>query len=344
MLKKLYLRNFRNYDGRRFDFSASRVQFCGANGIGKTNILEAIHYLSILRSFKNASPRELVQNGYESFVLMAQVETDDVSRINIEQLRSGERKCFVNDIEEKRASRLLHNFRSVVFAPEDRLIISGTAAVRRRFFDILISLENDAYLRDLQQYKHALAQRNALLKKGYGKQSDTIFAPFEELLAFHGERLMKERCMFAELLQNEVRKLAGNDDFRIKYHPDWKNSDLQFIRKSLADNRQRDFIKTFTGEGIQSDDFDMYLGDFAMRNFASSGQTRLYSLYLKMAEFNLSCAKGNKPIALVDDVTGELDMLNRKKFYAMLERAEQVFFTFTESQTDIADSQLIMLP
>ena len=145
MLKKLYLRNFRNYDGRRFDFLASRVQFCGANGIGKTNILEAIHYLSILRSFKNASSRELVQNGYESFVLMAQVETDDVSRINIEQLRSGERKCFVNDIEEKRASRLLHNFRSVVFAPEDRLIISGTAAVRRRFFDILISLENNSW-------------------------------------------------------------------------------------------------------------------------------------------------------------------------------------------------------
>ena len=345
MLKKLYLNNFRNYDERRFDFFAPRVQLCGANGIGKTNILEAIHYLSIMRSFKNASPREMVRNGSDSFLLMAQLDDDDCSsRIRIEQLRTGERKCFIDDIEEKRASRLLHNFRSVIFAPEDRLIISGTAAVRRRFFDILISLENDAYLRDLQQYKHALAQRNALLKKCLKKQSDALFSPFEELLAFHGERIMHERCFYAELLQNEVRKLSGNDDFRIKYHPDWKNSDLQFIRQSLALNRQRDSVKTFTGEGIQSDDFDMYLGEFAMRNFASSGQTRLYSLYLKMAEFNLSCAKGEKPLALVDDVTGELDESNRQKFYSMLERAEQVFFTFTEAQSDIADSQIINLP
>lgn len=344
MLKKLYLHNFRNYDERRFDFCAPTVQLCGANGIGKTNVLEAIHYLGILRSFKNASPREMVQSGYDSFVLMAQIDTDaESSRIRIEQQRGGDRKCYINDVEEKRASQLLHNFRSVIFAPEDRLIISGTAAVRRRFFDILISLENDAYLRDLQQYKHALAQRNALLKKGIRKGAEAVFAPFEELLAFHGERLMRQRQYYAELLQQQVRELSGNDDFRIKYHPDWKQTDLQFIRKSLEMNRSRDMLKTFSCEGVQLDDFDMYLGDFAMRNFASSGQTRLYSLYLKMAEFNLSCAKGEIPVALVDDVTGELDDVNKQKFFAMLERAEQTFFTFTAPQTISDDQQIIEL-
>lgn len=344
MLKKLYLKNFRNYDERRFDFCAPVVVLSGINGIGKTNILEAIHYIAIMRSFKNASPREMVRNGCEDFIIMAQtVDDDDECKLRIEQHRNGERNCFVNDIQEKRASALLHNFRSVIFAPEDRLIISGTAAVRRRFFDILISLENDAYLRDLQLYKHALAQRNAMLKKGIKRNIDALFAPFEELLAFHGERLMRERQFYAELLQNEVRRLAGNDDFRIKYRPDWKNCDVQFIKKSLADNRKHDILKGFTGEGGQLDDFDMYLGDFAMRNFASSGQTRLYSLYLKMAEFNLSCGKGEKPIALVDDVTGELDEVNKQKFFALLKKAEQVFFTFTCPQNIAENQQLIEL-
>lgn len=345
MLKKLYLHHFRNYEEKRLDFFSRNIILCGANGIGKTNILEAIHYLGILRSFKNAPVREMVRSGSDAFTLMALFEdADGENKIHIEQKKNGERQCFINDVQEKRASAILQNFRSVIFAPEDRMLISGTAAVRRRFFDIFISLEDSEYLRDLQQYKHALAQRNTLLKKNADSRAvAAIFSSFEELIAFHGERIMQRRADYAELIQNEVRKLSQNDNFSIQYHPDWRNCDLQHIRCSLEHNRLRDVQKGFTGEGIQLDDFDMFLDKFNMRSFASSGQTRIYSLYLKMAEFNLSCTGGRTPIALVDDVTGELDENNRNKFFKMLERAEQTFFTFTEKVDIFEDQQIISL-
>lgn len=343
MLKKLYLHHFRNYEEKRLDFFSRNIILCGANGIGKTNILEAIHYLGILRSFKNAPVREMVHNGSDAFTLMALFENGGESdKIHIEQKKNGERICFINDVPEKRASAILNNFRSVIFAPEDRLIISGTAAVRRRFFDILISLEDGEYLRDLQQYRHALAQRNILLKQNARAVSAAaIFSSFEELMAFHGERIMQRRSEYAELMQREVRKLSQDEDFCINYHPDWRNYDLQQIKRSLEHSRKRDMLKGFTAEGIQLDDFDMFLRGFNMRSFASSGQTRIYSLYLKMAEFKLSCNNGTSPIALVDDVTGELDEANRSKFFKMLERAEQTFFTFTEN-VDISDDQQVI--
>lgn len=344
MLEKLYLHHFRNYEEKRLDFFSSQILICGQNGIGKTNILEAIHFLGIMRSFKNASVRELILDGEDEFTLMAQFSRNGMSRkINVQQKKNGERTVCINDIPERRADVLLHSFRPVIFAPEDRMLISGTAAIRRRFFDILISLENSSYLSDLQQYKHALAQRNALLKKRDMSMKNAIFAPFEELLAFHGERLMQLRQQYALLLEAEVNKLADNDEFRIQYRPDWKTPEMNMIRQSLERNRSRDIQKGFTGEGVQLDDFDMFLNGFAMRSFASSGQIRIYSLFLKMAEFNLSCGKGEMPIALVDDVTGELDEINKQKFFILLERAEQVFFTFTEPQNISENQQLIEL-
>lgn len=345
MLKKLYLHHFRNYEEKRFDFSSSKVLLCGPNGIGKTNILEAIYYLSVLRSFKNTSVRELIQNEKECFNIMALADDGrNEAKIHIEQWKNGNRSCSVNGIAEKKTSALINNFRTVVFAPEDRMIISGTAALRRRFFDILISLEDNSYLHDLQQFKHALAQRNAILKKGELTSKSSVFMPFEELMAFHGAKIMAQRNIFAEKISKEVNLLANDDKFHIQYRPHWKSDDLNSICQSLARSRHRDFQKGFTTEGIQLDDFEMILNGFAMRNFASSGQIRIHSLYLKMAEFNLSLAGGRKLIALIDDVTGELDKENEEKFFTLLDNAEQSFFTFTAPRQISLSQQLISLP
>lgn len=344
MLKKLYLHHFRNYEERRLDFFSDTVLLCGKNGIGKTNILEAIHYLSIMRSFKNSPVREIIQHSQDSFTLMALWEKDgDEHKIQLEQHKNGERICHIDGVIEKKANSLLHNFRSVIFAPEDRLIISGTAALRRRFFDILISLEDSAYLYDLQQYKYALAQRNTLLKKSGMKISDPLFMPFEELLAFHGAKLMEKRLEYAAVIENEVQKLSDNNNFKIRYNPDWKTAAPEDIKHTLTGSRERDLFKGFTTCGIQLDDFEITLNDLPMRNYASSGQTRIYSLYLKMAEFKLSYAGGEKPIALVDDVTGELDNLHKDKFYTILSDAEQIFFTFTAPQNINRNQQIIEL-
>ena len=344
MLKKLYLHHFRNYEEKRLDFSGAEIQLCGKNGIGKTNILEAIHYLGILRSFKNAPVREIVQHSHDFFVLMAIFEKGGSEhKIQIEQRKNGERICLIDGTLEKKANLLLHNFRSVIFAPEDRSIISGTAAVRRRFFDILISLEDSGYLYDLQQYKYALAQRNTLLKKSGVNISNPLFAPFEELLAFHGTKLMDKRAEYTAVIESEVQKLAGSNDFKIRYAPDWKNIGMEEIKQALRSNRERDLLKGFTTCGIQLDDFEITLNDLPMRSYASSGQIRIYSLYLKMAEFNLSHAGGEKTIALVDDVTGELDKIHKDKFYSMLSDAEQIFFTFTAPQKIFGNPQIIEL-
>ncbi len=332
LLDTLELKNFRNYENAKFRFGSDRVVFTGPNGTGKTNLLEAIYFLSILRSFRTVSGREIVRIGARGFELAGEIERSEVrERLRIVQHGSGRRETFIEPNRVRRSSEFIREFRAVAFVPEDRNIPGGSSSFRRRFFDMLISTLNPAYLTALGNYSRALAQRNRSLKAPARAE---IVAAFEPELAQAMPLIAAERRNYAGKMEEEVNRLLGfgatpMPEFRIRLIADYPE-EASACLAALQAGRSRDLLRGCTGIGPQLDEFEFTLGGKVVRNYASTGQIRLLALLLRMAEFHLvrrGC--GERVAVLVDDVTGELDAKNRERFFEVISNADQQFFTFT---------------
>ena len=333
LLESLELTDFRNYEHRRFVFEADRVVLCGANGRGKTNLLEAIYFLSILRSFRTSATRELIRLGRPRFRLSGAVNKAGFrEELRLEQQRGSGRALAINGTAIRRSSEFIREFRAVAFVPEDKMLVAGAAGYRRRFFDMLISVLNPEYLRRLQRYAAALAQRNAALKRQSGRAAA---AAFEVELAEQGAYLGRERERYCALVETTLNRLAGTGStYTVAYEPDFPR-DEEAYRERLARDFERDQRFGFTGSGPQADEVRFLAGGEALRHYGSTGQQRLFALYLRMAEFELvSAGAAGGVLALVDDVTGELDPVNRERFFNQLRRAGQLFLTVTSRREE----------
>ncbi len=336
MLNKLYLKNFRSHAELKLKFERGATVLVGENGCGKTNILESIYFLSLLRSFRSAKVKDFVKLGESEFWIMAEIfdaENDEKKILKVSQSSDGSnRKLVINNQDITKSSEFIKTFRTVIFAPEDRQIVASTASHRRRYFDILISLDNAEYLNALKNYNNALANRNAILKKNLSVNNvGKILYPFDVIMAENAILIMNYRRNYAQIIGDKVAKLWGEENsFRLKYNPKTPVENIDEFLKVLNENYEKDLSKTYTSNGIQLDDFDLYLNGKLLRTFGSSGQIRLTSLFLRMAEFELGCEQNRGVIALVDDVSGELDDVNYHKFLNMLQSAEQSIFTFAK--------------
>ena len=330
LIEKLELFRFRNYTEAGFEFSDRRIVLTGPNGIGKTNLLEALYFLSILRSFRTSTGRELVRIGDREFRLRAQLNRNRLrEELEIVQNLSGKRDTRIGRNRIRKSSEFIREFRSVVFVPEDRNISGGSSSFRRRFFDMLISTLDNRYLTALSNYHRALVQRNRALKR---PADPAVAAAFEPELSVHCPLISEKRRIYANMVEDEVnrllRKEIGNR-FEIRYrkeYPDHAEECLALFRK----NREREIQRGCTLAGPQLDDFEFYLDGRMLRNYGSTGQIRMIALLLKLAEFHLVRHSVREPVAvLVDDVTGELDQENLSRFLEMVSDADQQFFTFT---------------
>ncbi len=323
-------------------FDSPQIVFAGRNGAGKSNLLEAIFYLSILRSFRNAGVREMIMLGERSFILRGKVRRKNYSgTVEVEQTVNNTRRLFIDGSTVRRSSDFIWEFRTVAFAPEDKLITSGSSSCRRRFFDMLISVMEPEYLSALQRYAAALAQRNAALRC---QASDGAVAAFEPELASAAAVIAPARALYADRVCQEVNLLFGGERFGIAYMPEYPVNGADYLKK-LERERNRDRKRGFTSFGIQTDEFIFTLDGKNLRSFGSNGQQRLSALYLKMAEFALVRRhSGCSVVALVDDVTGELDNTARERFFQLLNTADQAFYTFTECPASHQDARKITLP
>ena len=341
-ITSLKLHNYRNVARGSYDFSAARVLFLGPNGAGKSNLLEAIGFLSVLRSFRGAPAREMMKLDEHEFTIAAKLDCGAYQkRLAIRESAAG-RELFEERRLVYRSSDFIRNFRAVVFAPEDRMIVAGGAANRRRFFDMLISVLEPKYFTALGDCNRALKQRNKALRKG-GRGAEC----FDPVLAESATVLSAFRREYAALLEKEVdRLLAPRGVFEVRCRFSAPEDAGEYL-KLLAANRERELRRGATLFGPHLDDFEFLLDGKNLRICGSNGQIRLVSLYLRLAEFALVRRLAELPVlVLADDVTGELDAENTRRFFELTQVADQAFFTFTRRPEDpfFAGAQEIVLP
>ena len=331
---KLTLQNFRNLPLASVAFSGRRSFFCGSNGQGKTNLLEALGYVTALRSFRGAEPRALMAIGQTQAGLAFELEHENFggSRITVELSPTG-REVHWEQGRVERLADFIGRFPAVVFSSQDSQFLRGTPSVRRRWLDLTLAAMDAAYLHSLQSYHRALSERNALLKQG-GRDGDSL-AAFEHELAIHAAALVAGRREGVEHLSRRFcaahgRLVPEGELAGLVYAPDSAASTREEFASKFLASRPRDTLLKSTEVGPHRDDIEFMLQGRAAKNFASEGQQRCLVIALRLAQAAYFQERsGVAPVLLCDDVLGELDPERRAKFWASLDGEPQVIATGT---------------
>ncbi|MCX7696425.1 MAG: DNA replication and repair protein RecF [Bacteroidales bacterium] len=329
-IPSLQLLNFKNYDSLHLSLNAQCIAFCGKNGVGKTTILDAIHYVSFTKSFLQNSDKECIKHNEAFFHIQAAVndEYDDLPHlISIYVDREKGKKIKVNDKIIERLSEHIGFVPIILIAPSDMSIVSESAEHRRKYFDAFISQLDKNYLELLIQHQKLLMQRNALLKQSHSPH-------FLQQLAFFDERLITVSIDIFKIRKNFINHLNtilpffhhkivdNNSSISIEYFSQLLNEDYELI---LKNNLKRDIELGFTEKGIHRDEF-LFLSDgHNMRKFGSQGQQKSFLLALKVSQYQITYQHlSKKPIILIDDIFDKLDE----------SRAERLLITISQLETD----------
>lgn len=339
MIERLILSNFRNYQSQDIKFGNKINILIGENGQGKTNILEAIYFLSFLRSFRTSCINDLKKIGTAGFYLGTELSTEKWNKF-IEIENFDKKFIKIDKIPIKKSSDFIGLMKPIVFSHEDMKFITGTSKTRRRILDIFISLMNKGYLSDLQNYTQALKSRNFMLR--IAEKDLKAIESYEPVLAFYGEKILLQRYNILFLLEEKadkiLKEIKGRDlELKIKYisRIKFENINRDYILHQMVQERQRDIKKAYSGVGPHMDDVELYLNNRNLKSFGSIGECRIATLCLKLAEAEIITEKDNHTsIALVDDVSGELDAKTKDAFYTTIDRFSQVFLTFTKIQKE----------
>ena len=324
---------FRNLASLDAELPAGGVVFLGQNGQGKTNLLELLYYPVLFRSLRGVRDVDLVQHGQPGFHLRVTVAGAGVSRtIEAGFLTAGRRKrVAVDGTPPLRVTDALGVWLAVAFLPADVGLISGGAADRRLYLDRTLGLASPDYLRALRQYRAALAQRNAALRRGL---AEAAWA-FDPLLARYGSTLVQMRLAWVETAGPEwasgCAALGEPMAVTMGYRGKRELADPAGWSEVLVGSRQRDLNTGVTGVGPQRDDLTFRLGDAPLRVVGSTGQQRTAAIALKLCERDtLRRAAGREPALLLDDVFAELDRDRQERLAERLELTSgraQVFIT-----------------
>ena len=332
-LAHLRLRDFRNYARLDADFAPGFHLLIGDNAQGKTNILEAIYLLATLRSFRGVGGAQLVRHGQKGYFTGARVASSASHEIKM-YWSAAERKLTLDGRPVRKLGEYLGTLRAVVFCTEDLQLVKGTARLRRRFMDLLLTQSHPTYLPLLQRYAAALRARNALLKQR--TRDETALEGFTCQLVEAGQELMRFRRQLlpqiAPAARAAYRRVSRDaEKLDLEYEP----SVRQDFALELARGRERERVFRSTLIGPHRDELLLQLDGKPAAKYASEGQKRSLAIALKMTQAeHLAAVHGAPPILLIDDIMGELDAKRRAAFLPLLEQAHagrsQVFMTCTE--------------
>lgn len=336
-LLELHTVNFKNYLDLKLRFNAQVNCFVGLNGVGKTNLLDAIHYLSMCKSYFNPADSQNVRHEEAFFMLRGDFELKgDIERIDIAVKRGHKKKVSRNKKEYDRFSEHIGRLPVVMVSPSDAELILGGSETRRRFLDVVIAQYDRIYLEHIIRYNKALQQRNALLKEmaRSGRLDLQALAPWDLQLCEHGRVVHAARKnLLAELepVFNENYKeiSGGREEVSLSYQSHLFDGEMELL---LQDSIERDRYTLYTTKGVHKDDLIFRIGKQPIKKFGSQGQQKSYLLALKLAQFHLLTERtGTKPILLLDDI---FDKIDEQRVKALLhavneEQFGQVFITDT---------------
>ena len=314
LLKSLNITNFKNIADASLEFSDKINCFLGDNGMGKSNLLDAIHYLSFCRSFTGAQDSMVIKNGMDFAMLQAKyVRRDSEEDLNVALTAAPRRKSVKRGGKEyNRLSDHIGLFPSVLVSPSDMDLITLSGETRRRFIDMVISQSDPAYLDALIKYNTALENRNKLLRSDI--TDPNLFMAYESAMTGYAASLTAKRDDFVKKLSQihtqyyRAITSSPNETTTLTLKTQTDRNDALSLAKLLDKNRSRDKILGYTTVGPHRDDLEMTLDQMPVRRTASQGQAKTFTIALRMAQYDfLTQTAGVKPILLLDDIFDKLD-------------------------------------
>ena len=339
-LSTLILRDFRNLGDQTLEFPADGVALVGANAQGKSNLLEAIYYLESFRSFRLAKDDQMVAFGAELFRIEGSIPREGCETVLAAAYRRRDRhkRVVVDGVARARLGEAVGHLGAVVFSPHDVHLVTGSPSGRRRFLDMVLSLNRPGYMHAAQGYRRVLAQRNAALRDG---QSDRAVIAWNDALVANGAKVVAERLAWiessADAFASYHRDVSGGEEAVMRYRPSTPLNGASSLEEitdafnaALVGSAESERRRAATQVGPHRDDFNLCLsrggdrGEVDLHRYGSGGQCRTASLALRLVEARtVREARSRLPILLLDDIFAELDLERSECVLAVLE-AEKI--------------------
>ena len=339
-LKQISLFNYKNFSEADFEFDLKINCFVGKNGIGKTNVLDAIYHLAYGKSYFNPLAVQNIKHGEEFFVIDGEFQKKDRVEQIVCSLKKGQKKIL------KRNAKIYDKFSDhigfiplVIISPADTDLITEGSETRRKFIDSVISQLDPSYLQELIQYQKILSQRNALLKYfalNHVFEKDTL-AIYNEQLDTLGQRIFEKRKTFVAdfipIFNKHHQTITGSaETVQLVYESALHEKDLLAL---LQENLGKDRVLQYTSVGIHKDDLSFEIDHYPIKKFGSQGQQKSFLIALKLAQFDFIKKKsGVKPILLFDDIFDKLDETRVGKIVEMVNNDDfgQLFISDTHPE------------
>lgn len=340
IINKLSLYNFKNHSEKKFEFSPQINCFVGNNGVGKTNILDALHYLSVGKSFLGNTDVNNIKKDEDFFTIDAEIQNDDSEDIiKISQPKESKKIIKKNDKSYDRMADHIGYLPSVMISPYDSNLISDSGESRRKFLDSMICQTNSEYLFDLIQYQKTIQQRNALLKyfaknRVFDKDSLEIY---DDPISKSGTKIFEKRKEFVSQLNPIVQNFyniisGGKEAVSVIYESHLFDDSFQNL---LKNNIERDRMLTYTSKGTHKDDLLFDMDAVLIKKIGSQGQQKSFLIALKLAQMSLiKELTGKTPILLLDDIFDKLDDHRVSQLIKLVnqENFGQIFITDTHRE------------
>ena len=342
LVKTLTIKNFRNHDYLTFDFQKGLNLLIGPNAAGKTNIVEAIYYLSIARSFRGVEDEGLIQKGKDKSEIFATVSEGNLNRKIQITLTNDGRQVSINGKPISKLSELSKCVNVVLFEPKDVMLFRGSPKERRNFLDINLSKKSLPYLDYISRYEKVLKERNEILKSE--KIDPVLLETTTEMLIKLSGPIVSYRQMYVkditDILNKITRALTGEEArVEVIYKP-FVEYDANFqtkAKEAFKRAEENDLHRKATSIGIHREDFSISLNGRDIALFGSQGENRMIALALKMSPYFLIEDKDKRPIVVLDDVMSELDQTHRQRLIMFLKKLDQVFITATRLEVEGAN-------
>lgn len=337
-LTEITLTWFRNFEQKKISFAASVVGIAGKNGIGKTNLLDAIYYLCFTKSYFQNKERNNILLGQDGFRIDGLWKKEQVQETTTCIYRDGKKSVLQDAVPYEKISDHIGRYHAVMIAPDDLSIVNNGSDARRKFADGLLAQTNQEYLSNLLAYQKILLQKNSYLKQTLSNNLDwDLLDVYDNLLTLHGSILIEQRKQLSDFLPGKIQEyyqqLSGNNREQVALFYQC-SSYKEELRTLLHQSRSYDIECRRTTKGPHTEDWLFLLNGQPLKTHASQGQKKSFLISLKLAQLAWLQQFDKSPLLLMDDIFEKLDHFRLEQLFRLLPgfRLMQLFLTHTEEE------------